>query len=69
MVVINKFERSCGTFKGGGWKNPLSSTICLDINLLKKNNNNNNNNNNSDHGVDVNIVMIIYLRYFENNGI
>jgi hypothetical protein len=23
MAVINRFERSCGTFKGGGGKNPL----------------------------------------------
>jgi hypothetical protein len=26
MIIINRFERSCDTFKGGGGKNPLSST-------------------------------------------
>jgi hypothetical protein len=25
MEVINRFERSCGTFKGGKGRNPLSS--------------------------------------------
>jgi hypothetical protein len=25
MIVINTFERSCGTFRGGGGKNPLLS--------------------------------------------
>jgi len=25
MIVINRFERSCGTFRGGGGKNPLLS--------------------------------------------
>ncbi len=27
MMVINRFERSCGTFKGGGGKNSLLSMI------------------------------------------
>jgi hypothetical protein len=26
MIVINRFERSCVTFRGGGRKNLLSST-------------------------------------------
>jgi hypothetical protein len=26
MTLINRFERSCGTFRGGGGKNPLLST-------------------------------------------
>jgi hypothetical protein len=26
MIVINRFERNCGTFRGKGRKNPLSST-------------------------------------------
>jgi len=25
MAVISGFERNCGTFKGGGGRNPLSS--------------------------------------------
>jgi hypothetical protein len=25
MIVINRFERSCDTFRGGGGKNPLWS--------------------------------------------
>ncbi len=25
MIVIHRFERSCGTFKGGGGKNLVSS--------------------------------------------
>jgi len=27
MIIINRFERSCGTFRRGVGKNPLSSTI------------------------------------------
>jgi hypothetical protein len=59
-TFINRLERSCGTFKGGGRKNPLSSMTLGQfaqkhlINHLftyfKKNN---------DHGVDVNIIIVI----------
>ncbi len=28
-TLINRFERSCGTFRRGGRKNPLSSTTLI----------------------------------------
>jgi hypothetical protein len=61
MTLINRFERSCGTFRGGGGKNPLSSTTlgsaCSKKIIFKfkkiyiyiHN----------DHGVDVTIIMAI----------
>ncbi len=58
MIVIRRFERSCGTFKGGGGKNlVLSMTLgqfapkkVLNLKIIKKKN---------DYGVDVSIVMVI----------
>jgi hypothetical protein len=57
-TLINKFERSCGTFKERGGKQPIVINdirlVCLrkniKIQILIKNNN--------DHGVDVNIIVI-----------
>jgi len=53
-TIINTLERSCGPFKGGG-KNPLLSKTLgqfapKEIIIIIKNN---------DHGVSVNIVMVI----------
>jgi hypothetical protein len=36
MTIINRFEKSCGTFKGGGRANPLRSTLIQLICLQKK---------------------------------
>jgi len=41
-------------------KNPMSSTTLSQFALGKKNN---------DHGVDVSMIIIIFLRHIENNGI
>jgi len=56
MSIINRFEKSCGTFKGGGGKNPCG-LVCLKKRggegryyIFCKNNN--------DHGVGVSIVMV-----------
>jgi hypothetical protein len=58
MIIINRFERSCGTFKGGGGKNP---TVANDIRLvcLEEKNYIYIFLNNNDHGVDVHIIMVI----------
>jgi hypothetical protein len=55
MIVINRFERSCGTFRGGGGKNPLLSMTLGQFaqNKTKQKTKNN------DHGVDVNILIVI----------
>jgi hypothetical protein len=59
-TLINRFKRNCGTFRGGGGKNPLSSMTLGQFAqkqfkniyfLFLKNNN--------DHGVGVNIIIII----------
>jgi hypothetical protein len=43
MTIINRFERSCGTFKRGGKKPIVVNAHSINI----------------DHGVDVNTVMIM----------
>jgi hypothetical protein len=59
MTIINRFERSCGTFKGGGGKthhHQHTGSVCppkKKKNLYLKFKNNN------DHGVDVSIIMAI----------
>jgi hypothetical protein len=60
MVVINRFERSCGTFKRGKGRNPMSLMTLGKFARGKINKTIHNN----DHGVDVNIIMVIYLRHF-----
>jgi hypothetical protein len=56
MTLINRFERSCGTFRGRGGKNPLSSTTlglaCSKIIIFKFKKN-----------------IYIYIYIFENNDI
>ncbi len=53
-IIICRFERSCGTFRGGGGKNLVLLTIVSQfaqkyyIYIY----------NNNDHGVDVSIVMV-----------
>jgi hypothetical protein len=48
MIIINRFERSCGTFKRREGKNLLLSTTFGQFAPKKKN----------DHGVDVSIIMV-----------
>ncbi len=63
MIIINRFERSFGTFRKGERKNPMLSTtlgqfafiyiyiyVYIILFYFIKNN---------DHGVDVNIVIVI----------
>jgi hypothetical protein len=62
-TIIGRFERSCGTFGGGGGKNLLSS-MTLFISLPKGKKNKKlvfifYSKNNNDHGVDVSIIMVI----------
>jgi len=72
MTFINRFKKSYGTFRRGGGKNILSSMTLGQFaqnqkkeflkNLIFIKNKN-------DHGVVVSIIIIIYLKYFDNSGI
>jgi len=68
MVVINRFQKNCGTFRGGG-KNPLLSMTLGQFTQTKRKKKNQTKpnktlfyffiKNNNDNGLDVNIVMVI----------
>jgi hypothetical protein len=63
MIIICRFERICGTFRGGGKKNTMSlMTLSQFVEEKKKKKNVSkkklNLKNNNDHGVDVNIILV-----------
>jgi len=65
--IINRFEGNCGTF-GKGKRNPMSSMTLGQFGPPKKTTllfffkpN--------DHGVDVNMIIVIWFKHIENNGI
>jgi hypothetical protein len=66
MTLINRFERSCGTFRKRGGKNLVSLTTLGQFDQKKKKKTKKKQTlknkflkNNNDHGVDVSIIMII----------